>query len=296
MNHIDNPFSTTYSETEDLQLIDKALNGSKDALEDLIRRHQDYIYNVALRMVLNPLDAEDLTQEVLVKVITKLSQFQGKSSFQTWLYRITFNHFLNTKKKRMEGAITTFEAYGQELDSIPTQSLSVEEQIEIAEQIEEAKLSCMSGMLLCLDRDQRLVYILGEIFAVEHHLGAELLEISKTNFRKRLERARRDLCNFMQQKCGLINHDNPCRCARKTKGFIVAGWVHPTHMRFNTDYVKRIEDVVQQKDSELHHLIDVDYQMLFQEHPFQEKHVVQQLHQSILANPKVQDIFELREQ
>jgi RNA polymerase sigma factor (sigma-70 family) len=49
-------------------------------------------------MTLSPFDAEDVTQEVLIKVITKLSQFKGKSNFRTWLYRITFNHFLKMKK------------------------------------------------------------------------------------------------------------------------------------------------------------------------------------------------------
>lgn len=65
--------------------------------------------------MLSPFDAEDLTQEVLIKMVTKLAQFQGRSSFRTWLYRITFNHFLNTKKNALEEVISSLEEYGNAL-------------------------------------------------------------------------------------------------------------------------------------------------------------------------------------
>jgi DNA-directed RNA polymerase specialized sigma24 family protein len=71
-------------------------------------------------------------------------------------------------------------------------------------------------MLLCLDREHRSIYILGEILEVTDGMGAELLEISRENFRQRLARARRKLHNFMNDKCGLVNRANRCRCAKKT--------------------------------------------------------------------------------
>jgi DNA-directed RNA polymerase specialized sigma24 family protein len=63
-------------------------------------------------------------------------------------------------------------------------------------------------MPLC---EQRIVYVLGEIFGATDRLGAELLDISRDSFRQKLARARRDLCNFMQDKCGLVKASNPCR-------------------------------------------------------------------------------------
>jgi RNA polymerase sigma factor (sigma-70 family) len=196
-----NPFNNiSYDNSTDLRLIDEALNGSGDSLEKLIKRHQHYIYNIALKMVLSPFDAEDITQEVLIKLVTKLSQFKGKSDFRTWLYRITFNHFLKMKKYWLEDNIVSFEAYGNDLDNIEDIELIAEEKQSKAELIKEAKFSCMMGMLLCLNRGQRLVYILGEIFKADHNIGSELLDISKANFRKRLERARRDLYQFMNNK------------------------------------------------------------------------------------------------
>ncbi|MEO1257217.1 MAG: sigma-70 family RNA polymerase sigma factor [Bacteroidota bacterium] len=290
---INNPLSTTYDGSADQRLIEAALGGSGQALEQLVRRHQHFIYNVALKMMLNPADAEDLTQEALIKMVTKLSQFQGRSNFRTWLYRITFNHFLNTKKNSMETAITSFEEYGHELDRVTDQTMTKEEEIAFKELITEARLSCMSGMLLCLNREQRLVYILGEIFNVDHKTGSEMLEITKANFRKRLERARRDLYQFMQNKCGLLNQANPCRCARKTKGFIEAGWVDKDRMKYNTNFLNDILDVVEKKDDVLSDLLEDRYKTLFQKTPFQEKEHRERLMRSVLMDKEVRKLFRL---
>ena len=82
-------------------------------------------------------------------------------------------------------------------------------------------------VLLCLDRDQRVAYVLGEIFEAPSKLAGEVLGISPAAFRKRLERSRRDLVAFMNEQCGLVDASNPCRCERKTRAFIEAGWVDP---------------------------------------------------------------------
>ena len=88
-------------------------------------------------------------------------------------------------------------------------------------------LGYTSGMLMCLIREQRIVYILGEIFEVDFEMGAEILELTAANFRKQLSRARQQLYNFMENKCCLINKNNPCRCHKKTRTFIEKGWVNP---------------------------------------------------------------------
>lgn len=101
----------------DTHLVALAVNGDRAALDQLVRRHQPFIYNVAWRMVHDPNDAKDLTQEVLIKVITKLSQFSGKSAFRTWLYRIVFNEFLQAKRRPAEVQFGSFEDYGAQLDA-----------------------------------------------------------------------------------------------------------------------------------------------------------------------------------
>ena len=104
-----NPFTeVAIGDSDDVALVDEARAGSRDALEKLILRHQAWVYNIAVRMVFQPQDAEDVTQEVLVKAITRLSTFQGNGQFRTWLYRITANHVLNMKRRGGELRPQTF--------------------------------------------------------------------------------------------------------------------------------------------------------------------------------------------
>ena len=149
----------------DIQLISQALSGNQKALESLIKRYQDWIFNTAFSFVGDRDEAADITQEVLIKVVTKLDTFNHKSSFKTWVYRIVKNHFLNMKRGKQESNDLTFEKFGQGLDHTPDESLSdYSFQVEEKLLVKEAKVSCMKGMLLCLDREQRLIYIIGELF------------------------------------------------------------------------------------------------------------------------------------
>ncbi|TMU50525.1 RNA polymerase sigma factor [Flagellimonas algicola] len=251
------------------KLIEKALSGDKASLELLITRNQDWIYNVALTFVGDADEAADLTQEVLIKVITKLDTFEQRSSFRTWTYRIVKNHFLNMKRGKHEVNPPTFEQFGAGLDQLPDESLSnytyeVEEKLLV----NEAKISCMKGMLLCLDREQRLIFIIGELFEFPDSVGSEIMEISKQNFRVKLHRAKKQLYNFMDHKCGLINRSNPCRCHRKTAGFIKMGYVDPKALHFQKDVLSKINEVVGKKVASYSNEVLSEYQKLYQEHPF----------------------------
>ena len=107
------------ADPEDAILVARAHSGDRASLEELVRRHQRWIYNIAIRMLHHPQDAEDATQEILLKAVTRLSSFEDRSSFRTWLYRIAVNHLLNTKRGRVERESLTFREYGDGLDSIP---------------------------------------------------------------------------------------------------------------------------------------------------------------------------------
>ncbi len=290
---MENPFSTTYLDKSDSELIKIATDGSMAALEALLMRHEHYIYNIAIKMVGNISDAQDITQEVLIKVITKLAQFKNESNFKTWLYRITFNHYLQMKKYPLESSTISFEEAGEQLELIPSQELTELEQSELRDEIEETKLTCMNGMLLCLKREQRLVFILGEIFNVNHTIGADMMNISKDNFRQQLSRARKDLYNFMNKKCGLINKENPCRCAGKTKGFIEAGRVNPDKLQFNTDYLKKVNQIAERKLDEFDEFLDDNYAEIYRNHPFQEQNHCLNLMNRLITSKSLNHIFEL---
>jgi RNA polymerase sigma factor (sigma-70 family) len=88
-------------EGDDGRVVRHAIGGDGDALELLVRRHQRWVYNLAVRMLAHPHDAEDATQEIFIKAMTRLSSFEERSSFRTWLYRIAVNHVLYMKRGRL---------------------------------------------------------------------------------------------------------------------------------------------------------------------------------------------------
>ena len=124
-------------------------------------------------------------------------------------------------------------------------------------------------MLLCLDREQRIVYVLGEIFGVTDRVGAELLDISRDSFRQKLARARRDLCNFMQDKCGLVKASNPCRCAKKTQGFVQLGYVDPQNLLFARERIIQVREVAEKRSEQIDALY-IAYSEIHRSHPFQQ--------------------------
>ena len=84
-------------------LVERAKEGDQNALEELVRHIQDPVYGLALRMLSHPADAEDATQEILVKVVTHLVSFRQESAFTTWVYRIASNHLITNNKRRPVG-------------------------------------------------------------------------------------------------------------------------------------------------------------------------------------------------
>jgi RNA polymerase sigma factor (sigma-70 family) len=269
---VPDPFAESdRTDHDDRVLVARAQDGDRHALEALVHRHQAWIYNVAVRMLSHPQDAEDATQEILVKVLTRLSSFEGRSSVRTWLYRIAVNHVLNMRRGRREPAALTFGCYAHGLDATPDLELPDQRDVpaDVRLLVDEARIGCTSGMLLCLDREQRLIYILGEIFGVSDAVGAELLEISRENFRQRLARARRDLHSFMNDECGLVNPANPCRCARKTRGFMQAGYVDPDNLLFARPRVRQVREVARATADALTAL-DRQCAEVFRQHPFYE--------------------------
>ncbi len=290
-----NPFDETLEGDDDNQLLEKIRLGDRPSLEQLIRRHQAWIFNVAVRMVWDPHEAEDVTQEILIKVITRLDGFSGKSGFRTWLYRIVVNHVLNMRRRTLETPTMNFEAFAQALDRTADADLAAEgfQPAEIPVLVEEAKVGCMTGMLLCLDRRQRLVFTLGEIMGVTDRVGGELLEVTPDHFRQLLSRARRDLYTFMNRKCGLVNEKNPCRCARKTKGFIAAGYVDPARLRFVQEHVRRIESVSPSRSRELDDLIERRHAALYREHPFLSPADEAEFVRKLFASPELRETLDL---
>src|SRR5437588_10942350 len=201
-------------------LVEQAREGNEEALEAVVRAIQDRIYNLSLRMLWHPSDAEDATQEILLKVITHLSQFRQESAFMTWVYQIAKNHLLTTRRHRAETTPLSFAFIGDVLEAVDAeraQAIPILESQDGVEQdllIIEVQLRCTLGMLLCLDRAHRLAYVLSEVFEVNSAQGASILTISETAFRKRVSRARARLRRCMEPNCSLVGEAKECNCVR----------------------------------------------------------------------------------
>ena len=214
------------------KLAQKAKDGNRDALERLIMRIQDKIYGLALKMLGRPEDAEDAAQEILVKIITLLGGFRGESSFETWMYRIASNHLLTTRKRSAEKIgfpLELIEEQSNNMVSGSVQNLPMDPENKLL--VEEVRMRCMQATLLCLNRKERLAFILGEIFQVTSKEGAEILDIAPATFRKRLSRGRDRVGEFMKN-CGLIHSSALCHCANIASDGIKTGWLKQSNLLF----------------------------------------------------------------
>lgn len=267
-----NPFVEKQDGREqDQALIDGALAGGSAELESLILRHQAWIYNIALGMTCDAAQAEDITQEILIKMITSLATYdRRKAAFRTWLYRIVANHVLSQRRSRKEevfSSLVTGDEYNEYVGSIADEKADHEPENKALTR--EARNTCLAGMLLCLDDRQRLVFILGAIFGVSDVMGSAVLEIGKDNFRKILSRSRSRISNFFGSKCSLIDEKNPCRCSR---------WVEPMRRRGLIEHdgglrpvsFRRIAEVVEERAREYRDLYDREVVGLYRELPFAE--------------------------
>ncbi|MCU0427709.1 MAG: RNA polymerase sigma factor [Candidatus Kapabacteria bacterium] len=278
----------------DTELVQRSLDGDRKALEHLIKRHQAFIYNVSLKLVLYPQDAEDITQDVLIKVITHLSSFHGQSSFRTWLYRIVMNHFLDMKKRRAED-MTSLSRFANDGEALLQVNVTDEDALS-EEQIAETQVMCTVGMLMCLSREQRLVYVLGDVFSIDHNTASELLSTTPEAYRQQLTRARKDLYSFIQQKCGLVNPNNPCRCIKKTKLWIERGLVAKDTLLFKEQYTETVREHVEANITKGALIVKDVYSDLYSSHPMLNPKSTETLVEKILGNQDLMRLLRLNEE
>lgn len=218
---------------DDAALVARARAGDQKAVVELLSPLHKPLYNLARRMVWSPEDAEDLVQDAMLRLLTRLGSYRGEARFSTWAYRVALNSFLNTRRRHMELASASFDRFGDDLErALAHAPPHVDAYENDALLVEEVKLGCMTGMLLCLDRPARLAYILGEIFEVESEIAASLCEISPAAFRQRLSRARRALNAFVKEKCGQASSAAVCSCERMAKPAVESGRVSPKALLF----------------------------------------------------------------
>lgn len=238
---------------ETQKLVRLAAEGDKGALEQLLTGVQDLVFNLSLRMLGTIHDAEDASQEILIRVMTNLASFRGESAFTTWVFRIAVNHLKNYKKSMFAQHPLSFEYYGEDIVSgkekdIPDLTMGVDR--NLLEQ--ELKLSCTNVMLQCLDTDSRCIYILGTMFRVDSRLAAEILEISPEAYRQRLSRIKKKMAGFLEEYCGLSGK-GVCSCSKRISYAIATHRVNPekpeyTSLEENTEFLQECKTAMEEID------------------------------------------------
>ncbi len=265
-----NPFQEKIEELEsDVNYIKLALEGDVTALEALILRHQSWIFNIALNMTGEIHRAEDVTQEILIKTIAKLSTYdEQKAAFRTWLYRIVANHVINMKESKKE---QFFAAHSESLD-FGTYALNLPDTKKLApmhdrEILDETKNYCTLCILLCLSRMERMVLILGAIFDVTDRIGAEICDISRANFRKILSRSRKKVAAYFQKNCSLFDERNPCKCSEQVSYLIKLGMIKPDDMNVKHGSMGSIRTVLGKTITDIENSYS-EFLELYQDQPF----------------------------
>ncbi|MBI9076724.1 MAG: sigma-70 family RNA polymerase sigma factor [Desulfatibacillum sp.] len=197
------------------KLVREAKQGDRNALENLVQAIQHRIYGLALKMLYHPQDAEDATQEILIRIITHLGSFGHRSAFDTWALKVASNHLLGVRRKKA-ALWYTFEKcqamIEPDIPDTPALDYNAADQELI---VREMRLSCMQGLLQCLDWEHRIVYILGETMDFPGPEGGAILGIRAATFRKRLSRAREKIRAFISANCDLYEQGNPCNCLQQ---------------------------------------------------------------------------------
>jgi RNA polymerase sigma-70 factor (ECF subfamily) len=188
---------------DDTVLVEQSRRGDSAAMDRLIRKYQNRIYNVILKICSDPDDAAELTQETFVKIIQNLNKFEGRSSFYTWAFRIAVNLTLNYCQRSSKLAIRSLDAEEDQYDSQAIQMLkdflsddSSPDPAAVAQKKELFEMAVKA--IMKLDDAQRAVIVLRDIEGMNYGRIAEVLDIELGTVKSRLSRARSRLRDILE--------------------------------------------------------------------------------------------------
>ena len=193
---------------DDTGLVRLCQNGDMTAFEQLFRRHQDRIYGIAYRMMNNREDAFDLTQEIFIRTYQKIGDFNFKSAFSTWLYRLALNlctDELRKQKSRRKREISTTELGSlAEVSAIIQVDENTPEDYAISKEHEKQIWDAINSLK---DKD-RAVIILRDVEGLSYEEISEILKCSLGRVKSRLHEARQKLKAILETNTDLWTGGN----------------------------------------------------------------------------------------
>ncbi len=167
---------------DEVALIERCRRGDLGAFEELYRLHAGRLYSVALRLVGNAADAEDLLQEIFLAAHRKLDTFRGESALGTWLYRLATNLCLDHLRSRSGRSRQVTDALDDEAGLMDTSSATLAEQTVTRMDLERALARLPEGC--------RAAFVLHDIEGLEHREVAEVLGVAEGTSKSQVHKAR----------------------------------------------------------------------------------------------------------
>jgi len=188
--------ASQYASAEDKILVRKAQKGDTVAFEELVARHRDKIYARAYSMMRNEDEALDLSQEAWIKAWQRLGQFQGDSSFATWMTRIVINLCLDQLRRHKRVRAESIEVMDEESGGVERQMEPVV--VNPTEGLERGELRARIDRAMAqLSHEHRTVLILHEFEEMEYKEIAKTMGCSIGTIMSRLFYARRRLAGLL---------------------------------------------------------------------------------------------------
>ena len=176
----------------DFELAKKAAAGDGKAFEELYRRHYRRVYALTLRMMGNPTEAEDMTQDVFLQLFNKIGMFRGESAFTTWLHRLTVNQVLmHFRKKGIKMEQTTDDG------ETPTQIVRGTENPNAMPVVDRIGLE---RAIAQLPPGYRTVFVLHDVEGYEHYEISGMLGIAEGTSKSQLHKARLKLRQLIREQ------------------------------------------------------------------------------------------------
>jgi RNA polymerase sigma-70 factor (ECF subfamily) len=181
-------------QTSDEQLVRQFLDGERESFSLLVRRHQERIMRVCLRLLLSTADAQDACQEVFIKTAERLHMYQPSAQFSTWLYRIAVNHCLNVlRSRRRRRWLSPFSKEPATLLDIAATEDDPLQNTEKQERQQQVRLA-----LAALPEEQRLAVVLHRYEGLSYEEIAQVLQVSVSAVESRLHRAKKNLLQLLE--------------------------------------------------------------------------------------------------
>ena len=183
---------------QELTIIRRVQHGDVNAFELLVAAYEKNVFNVALQMVGNREDAQDMAQEAFLKAYNSLSSFRGDSKFSSWLYRIVSNVCLDFKRRqgrRPSSSLTVEDDEGETLE------LDIADESQSPEMLLERGLTrdAVRRGLNALPPDYKQILLLREIQGLSYDEISDVLDLEVGTVKSRIFRARKRLCAFLME-------------------------------------------------------------------------------------------------